>query len=128
MEHKISYKIVFDGLKYSFEDDQDVGNENNVDEPIPDGSTDLAVGWGNVDVSEMKGVFMVSDQDLTLKTNSSSTPDDTINLVAGKPYFWSAGLSMPNPLSTDVTGGLFVTNSSGQEANLIIRMGQDPTP
>lgn len=51
----------------------------------------------------------------TIKTNSSSVPDDTITLVAGKPLIWNTTiedtLGTTCPLTADVTG-LFLTTTA----------------
>lgn len=54
-------------------------------------------------VAGLQSIFLVSDQDLTIKTNSATTPDKTIPLVAGRPFTWrkSDGY-FANPFATDV--------------------------
>jgi hypothetical protein len=105
---------------------QTAASEVNVDESIANGATNVAVTWA-VDQSELKLLYIVSDKALTLKTNSSSAPDDTITLAANQPVEWCASDSATCPLSADVTL-LYVTNSSGASAALTIRALQDPTP
>jgi len=102
------------------------GNEHNiVGESIPDGSTDLEVIW-TCDVSALLLLYMLADQDLTIKTNSSGSPDATINLKKDEAETFFEGGA--NPLgSTDVTS-IFVTNASGTDATLDIRSLVDPTP
>lgn len=101
------------------------GQVIRLDESIPDESTDLAVALA-LDVSQIKGLYIVSDQDLTLETNSGSAADDTIALVAGVPLVWHPGCYMTNPLATDVTA-LYVTNASGAAARLQAEIIVDPT-
>ena len=88
--------------------------QNGISEPIPDQSTDLEVDFV-LDVSAIKAIVIVSDQDITLETNNGTTPDDTINLVAGVPYIWTDKSYHACLLTTDVTA-LFITNSSGSAA------------
>lgn len=96
-------------------------------ETIADSETDKQV-TANIDVSALKSLYILSDQDMTLETNSGSTPDDTIALKANKPVVWESSSGyFSNPLTADVTA-LFFTNASGSAANLKIRTLEDPTP
>ncbi len=80
-----------------------------------------------IDVSALKGLRIVADQALTLKTNSSGAPDDTIVLVADQPLDWYDGSYYTKPLTVDVVK-FFVANASGEDADLYIFVLQDPTP
>lgn len=101
------------------------GAKQSIEESVPDSSTDLAIAF-TLDVSQLKSLYIVSDQDITLETNSGSSPADTISLVAGVPYVWHADSYHTCLLGTDVTG-LFATNSSGTDATLQIEALYDPT-
>jgi hypothetical protein len=98
----------------------------SVDVSIPDSSTDMLVNFA-LDVSQIKAIYIKSDQDITLETNNGTTPDDTINLTAGVPYIWTTDSYDTCKLTTDVTA-LYATNSSGSEANLQIEVVKDDTP
>lgn len=100
--------------------------EDNRDIDVPNPSTNLAVDF-EVDVSQLKGLYIVSNKALTLKTNSSSSPQETISLAADKPLTWVSGLGNTLPFAGDVTS-LFVSNASGAAAVLSIRMLFDSTP
>jgi len=66
-----------------------------------------------VDVSGLQGWFLLAvGGNLTLKTNSSGSPDNTITLVDGKAQFWITGTGPDNSLDTDITKW-YVTNASG---------------
>lgn len=98
-----------------------------LEESIPDESSDLAVVF-NLDVSATKIFVMVSDQNLTVKTNSDSAPQETINLAANSPLLWIAGEDgFASPFANDVTA-LYVSNASGAAANLIIQALTDVAP
>ncbi len=58
--------------------------------------------------ANLQSFFLLADQNCTVKTNSNSSPQDTISLVAGVPYFWSKSGGLTNPFGGDVTGA-FVT-------------------
>lgn len=103
------------------------GSESNLSESIPDSSTDLQVTF-ELDVSQVKALFIMSDQNITIETNNGTTPDDTLNLVANEPVVWYTGSLLTNPIGTDITTDIFVTNSSGSTATLTIYALTDPTP
>jgi hypothetical protein len=101
------------------------GSENNLDEPIADSVSDDLVAWA-CDLTQLKSFYMVADKALTIKTNSSGTPDDTFVLTANEPMVWTENCGLANPFSQDVTA-LYVSNSSGSATVLKIRKLEDPT-
>ena len=100
--------------------------EDNRDIAVPDSSTDLEVAI-TIDADQIKSLYIVSDQAVTLETNSGSAPDDTFSLVANKPLQWTTGDYHSNPITADVTS-IFLTNSSGEAATVKVRLLQDSTP
>jgi len=99
----------------------------DVVESVLDGVSDGLVNFA-LDVSQAKLVFMQSDQDLTVKTNDSGSPQETISLTAGKPLLWVPDFpEAPTPFSDDVTA-LYVSNASGDTATLRIKALLDATP
>ena len=117
-----------ENLQFSQQIDED-GEVNSDLDSIASGTEPQAVIA--IDVSQLKSLFLYSDQDVTLRTNANSggAPDATIALKAGVPLIWeSANGYFSNPLgSTDVTS-IFVDNDSGSAANVKIRVLQDVTP
>ena len=93
---------------------------------VPDSSTDLLVNLA-VDLSQLKSLFMLSDQDMTVETNSGAAPDDTISLKAGVPYIWNADAPQSNPFTVDVTK-LYLTTGVVGASTLNIEVLQDATP
>jgi len=53
--------------------------------------------------------------DLTVKTNSTTTPGNTINLKAGKAFTWENDVGLAQPFTADVTV-LYLTNASATTA------------
>jgi hypothetical protein len=88
----------------------------SIEEVIPDGSTDLDIDV-QIDVSRVASFFLVCDKAVTVETNDGTSPDDTIVLKAGLPYYWHDAAYNAFVLSTDVVS-LFVTNASGEDALL----------
>jgi hypothetical protein len=99
--------------------------KQSIEETVPDSSTDLEIAFA-LDVSQLKSIYIVSDQDITLETNSGSAADDTIALVAGVPYIWHSDSYHTCLLGTDITE-LYATNASGTDATLQIEALYDPT-
>lgn len=87
-------------------------------------STNLIVP---VDVSATKAFAVTSDQAVTLKTNSSGSPDDTIALTASTPYIWTNSMYDTFQLGTDVVS-FYITNASGSTASVSIMAIIDSTP
>lgn len=79
-------------------------------ETIASGSTDLELSVG-IDVSQLKMVALSASVDMTVKTNDSGVPDDTITLTAGVPVIFEEGDDAL--FSLDVTA-FFVTNAGDE--------------
>lgn len=95
---------------------------------VANGQTDKALSIGGLDVSQLKAIWIDSDQDVLLETNSSSAPDDTISLKANVPYIWMEGMPNALLLTDDVPSTIYCTNASGAEARVRLRAVQDATP
>ncbi len=87
---------------------------------IPDSSTEydcnFTLDLGNGLVS----LFILSDQVITLKTNTYATPDDTLVLVANVPYIWHTGWYDTTLFATVDILELNADNASGSAATLQI--------
>lgn len=62
-----------------------------------------------LDYSQCKGFFMVSDQDCSVETNSSSAAAQTFTMLADIPLAWTYG-DGACPVTTDITK-LFVSSA-----------------
>jgi hypothetical protein len=82
-------------------------NQLAISQVIPSGSTNLEI-LAAIDVSQLKMLILKSDVACTVKTNSSGSPTDTINLVAGVPLVWCTGDYYTNKITADVAK-FFVT-------------------
>lgn len=100
--------------------------ETVLDESVADAQTDVQINVA-IDVTAVKEFYLVSDQDVTLETNSGSTPDDTLSLVANEPYVWHSTSLDSFLLTVDVTA-FFITNASGSVANIDGHWVVDATP
>lgn len=95
-------------------------------ETIADSSTDFQINVA-IDVSAVKSFYLVSSQNVTVETNSGSSPADTLTLTANDPYVWTTDSLDTFQLGTDVTA-FFVTNASGSSATLDLVAVVDATP
>lgn len=50
-----------------------------------------------------QAIYIESDIDLTIKTNSSGSPAQTITIKASTPFLWIKNSGVTNPFATDVT-------------------------
>lgn len=100
--------------------------ETNRNLTVPASTTDFRTNIA-IDVSEVKSLYIHSDVSVTIETNSSSAPDDTLTVAAGKPLVWYTGCGLANPLTTDVTD-FYITNATGGPAAVKIRVLIDETP
>lgn len=53
--------------------------------------------------ASLRSLFILSDADCTIKTNSSGSPGNTLTLKAGLPLVWYYQCGLVNPISVDVT-------------------------
>jgi hypothetical protein len=91
----------------------------SVDTNLPSASTNVlvAAAWT---VANTQALFLVSSADCTIKTNSSGSPADTINLKAGIPLLWRASPGYyANPFGTNVTAW-YVTCSQATRLQALI--------
>lgn len=103
----------------------DSGTDTDITAP-DSATTESAIA---IDVSELKSLYIDSDFDVTIKTNSEGAPDDTIPVTGGLPIMWSENDDAANPFDSgiDVTS-FHVVNASGSEALVRVRVLQDSTP
>jgi hypothetical protein len=108
------------------------GGEANVDETIPFGSTDLSVAFA-INAAKLVSIILISTlADITVETNSGSSPANVFALKAGVPLVWTnqdgaAFRDTSNVVLANITS-LFVTNPSVDTASVLqIRALVDPT-
>jgi hypothetical protein len=84
------------------------------------GATDfeIDVEWKN---SAVQSLCLWSDQAVSIKTNSTTAPGQTINLVANQMVQFGQGMGLTNPFTVHVTK-LYVTNAGTTNANFKVRV------
>lgn len=95
--------------------------ELNFDGTVASVTTDAEIDWAATRAN-LKSLCLYSDVAITVKTNSSGSPVDTITMTAGQSIVWSLvadGLTAC-PFSANVTK-LYVTNAGAGAAAFKIR-------
>ncbi len=80
-----------------------------------------------IDVSAVKALAIVCSVACTVKTNSAGSPDDTIVLLANKPYIWVLGDYNALLLDTDVVS-FHVVVAGVVDGTFKVEGLQDATP
>ncbi len=93
--------------------------------PTPTTNQEVDVSWTN---TNLKSLFMLSDQTVTVKSNSSGAPDNTVTVTANVPAVFQASSGQTNPFLAANVVKLYVTNASGTAATLQLRILVDSTP
>lgn len=76
--------------------------EINVEDSITALATNFIINVA-IDVSQIQSLAFKSTQPITIKTNSSTVPVDTITLAAGQMILWTTDNIEACPFSADVT-------------------------
>jgi len=119
-----------DGSPVNYEKTVTSDTDTDHSQAYADGTVDQLIDIA-IDFSRTKGLFIGSDQDVTLETNNpggaSGTPDQTFNLKANCPIEWTEDDVATNPITVDITA-IYITNDSGETANVEIHNLYDATP
>jgi hypothetical protein len=75
--------------------------------------------------SKLRTFYAVSDQDVSLLTNSKTGPADTVALKAGEPLVWWDTCPLATPFPTADVTALYVDNNGNSSANVQIYIGKD---
>lgn len=106
--------------------EQIADGEISLDVVVPANTNNLAVDLAFV-VSRVKSLFITSDKAVTIKTNSSGAPTQTLTRAANQPLDWTAADADACPFTANVTTA-FITNATSAAANVRIRILHDITP
>ncbi len=102
-------------------------HREGLDDDVGPSSTDVEFDVV-VDVSTIQSMALWSDKDVTIKTNSTVAPGNTITLKAGVMVPWDTKHSEACPLTTDVTK-FFITNADTvNSAHIKMTFLVDATP
>lgn len=104
--------------------------DSNFTETVAIAAADYQIDYAMI-VASIQCMYLVSSQDVLMETNDGTVPTDTFNLLADIPLILTAdGYFQPADIfaSGDITGGFYVTNASGVEAEIMCRCVYDTTP
>ena len=104
----------------------DASGETNRNVTVPPATTDMRVDI-NIDADKVQSLYVLSDQAVTIETNSATVPGNTLTIAANKPYIWYSGCGLTNPITVDVTASIYLTNPGSTAANVRIRILEDVT-
>src|SRR5690242_5998056 len=105
------FSVTLDGVTRS--KTKEITNTNivSLEDSVANGQTNKEFVLA-LDVSQLKGLFIWADGAITVKTNSSGSPADTLSVPANIPYVWCEGMLGTLLITADVTK-IFITNASG---------------
>jgi hypothetical protein len=81
-------------------------------------NVEVDIAWLHANVHSL---LLYSSQALTIKTNSSGSPTQTLTLTAGQALVWGTDHVEANPITADVTK-LFLSNDTANIATVKIRV------
>jgi hypothetical protein len=82
-----------------------------VDLAIAAAQTNFLVTFVTITLANVVAFFLSCDQTCTVKTNSSGSPTNTINLIGGQPYVWTNLSYIAIPLASTTLTSFYVTNT-----------------
>jgi hypothetical protein len=117
LKHTVAISIKGDsgGRLAADSKDYSAAAEINVDQTA-DSSDTLEID-AVIDVSQLVSFYVYSDKDVTLKTNDTSSPTQTIPITAKKLFWWNTDQGV-NPLTGDITKLFFVNASVTDDAKI----------
>jgi hypothetical protein len=99
-----------------------VGQEEiNVGIVIPSSTTNKLLTGFTFTLANLQDIYILSDQDMTLKTNSTGSPQETLTIKANKPFAWNINSGVPVPFAGNVTAVYATTGVLTADANLNVR-------
>lgn len=123
---KMKFELQALGDQPYFEDVETNENGEVTSANVANGATDQLVAF-TLDYSQNKVLFITSTVEMTLKTNSSGAPDQTLSIgPTSGVVAWSAKCGCVHPITADITA-LYVSNSAGSNGVLEIYQLSDAT-
>lgn len=114
-----------DGLSVLGRVTQSAGAVIEIDEAVPDSSTDLEIAAAFA-IAKLAACVLYCDQAVTVEFSDGAGVAGSVSLAAGDAYVWQKDSGI-DCLITDDVDGIFCTNSSGSDATLKAAFLYDPT-
>jgi hypothetical protein len=86
--------------------------ETNFNETIAASASNAEYDW-TLQKDDAVTLAIFASGAMTLKSNSSGSPDDTITLAAGQLLVWTSDSGMTNPFSNGDVTKIYVTSTAG---------------
>jgi hypothetical protein len=102
--------------------------EINRDMTVAASQTNVALGIAIPTLSKIKSLFISGDQDFTLETNDSGTPQETLAFTADVPLVWDArmpGFAIGDLFAGAITNVYVTTGAITSSLNLKIYITLD---
>jgi hypothetical protein len=98
------------------------GNEEfDIDAAIPPATVNFEYDVAFT-LSTVRSILLTCDQAITIKTNSSGSPQETITLTAGQAIVWQTGATLgAGPFAASITK-FFLSNAGTATANFKARI------
>lgn len=102
--------------------------ERNYNVTVNAATTDKQVEMP-IDISEVKALYIHSDQTVTIEYNDNAGAQGSLTVTANKPIIWyvGCGYAITAVLAADVTN-FYITNAGATAAAVRIRILEDTTP
>ena len=83
---------------------------------IPASTTNLQISMPPITLANLLSIIITTDAAITLKTNSTGSPQDTISIAAGGAFIWQTGSGNAAPFAGNVTS--WYVSTGGTLANV----------
>ncbi len=98
---------------------------------MTDDPTTIAIPYATISALAIQAYFppaVAGDatSNVTVKTNSSSSPAQTLTCVPNKATVWNDDMAITNPITANITA-FYVTNPNTVAGTLRITLGRNPT-
>ncbi len=95
---------------------EEAGLDSTVGATTTDQEFDIAIP-----LAQIISMMLWSDKDVHIKTNDSGSPQEEMDLIAGRQVVWNIDTPVAAPFSNDVSK-LFVTNNTSAIAKIKVRV------
>lgn len=92
-----------------------------IDTSVAAGAVNTLSAIGYI-TANIKSMYIKSDQDVTIKVDSTGSPEQTVVIKAGVPYVWCTNVPWTNLFATDCNVGWYLSNAGATAANFYARI------
>jgi hypothetical protein len=92
-----------------------------IDTDVPAATTDQLVPCLIGTLANVRHIFMVASQDVSVECDAATGAEQTVTLKANIPWAWSKDTGITLPLANPMTVGMYVTNATAAAARFQFR-------